>query len=210
MVIKTDFFESAPTAQLAQKLLGVVLTVTTKVGPLRAVIVETEAYVGQLDAADHGYGGRITRKNRALFAAPGTVFTYQMHRQTLLNFVTQAVGDPQGILIRAVQPIEGLSAMTQNRPKTGPALTNDPGKLTQALGLTMALNGRLLPETPLTLSWDPIFQPREVQTAPRIGIANKGSWTAAPLRFLVAGNPFVSKQLKRDMDLDHYGWRSNN
>ncbi len=133
-----------------------------------------------------------------------------MHRQTLLNFVTQAVGDPQGILIRAVQPIEGLSAMTQNRPKTGPALTNGPGKLTQALGLTMVLNGRLLPETPLTLSWDPIFQPREVQTTSRIGIANKGSWTAAPLRFLVAGNPFVSKQLKRDIDLDRYGWRSNN
>lgn len=156
-------------------------------------------------AACHSYGGKNTPRLKAMYGPPGHFYVYQMRGLHLLNFITQGAGDPQGILIRAIEPIHGLALMRERRKgQAGYNLTNGPGKLTQAMGIDMSANGTSVTEPPLFIDFEQRRHPTAIETSPRIGIPDKGSWTTAPLRFTVAGNPFVSK-FKGQIDAQH-GW----
>jgi DNA-3-methyladenine glycosylase len=176
--------------EAAPLLLGAVLERNVDGQLLKAKIVEVEAY-DETDAASHSYKG-ITKRTEVIFGEPGRLyvyFTYGMHY--CCNVVVGHIGSGSAVLIRAVEPLEGIEDMLLRRHgKTGIELTNGPAKVCQALGIDMSLNGHSLFQPPLQLMLnDTISNDLIVQTT-RIGIskAKDALW-----RFYIKGSPYVSK-----------------
>ena len=199
------FNTELPTEQVAQQLLGCLLIKETNEGITSGWIVETEAYVGEFDEAAHSFGLRKTPRLKAMYQPAGTNYIYHMHTHTMLNVVAKEAGNPQGILIRAIEPFSGVELMEEGRNMSGINVTNGPGKLTKAMGITRDDYGTSIDEAPLYLSTQQRRIPKEIIATPRIGIPNKGKWTDEPLRFIVAGNPYVSRK-KGPVDVD-FGWQ---
>jgi len=181
-------FYARPTIEVARGLLGKVLVH----GETAGIIVETEAYPGGDDLASHSARG-ITERTRVIFGPPGHAYVYLIYGvYECLNIVAEPNGQPGCVLIRAVEPTSGLEIMKTRRPaaKRPEALTNGPGKLTLALGITRHHYGIDLTSGPLTVQRPP-SQPRfHIATTPRIGITHCAD---RPLRFLIKDNPFVSR-----------------
>jgi len=194
------------TKSIAQELLGKKLAFNNEGKWVSGYIVETEAYLGVVDQACHGYQGKRTPRVESLYLEGGAVYVYQMHRQHLLNIVTREAGVPEAVLIRAIQPVDHLELMVSNRNKEGLDVSNGPGKLTQAMGITKALDGTLVGVGTLKITEG--LQPRHISASPRIGIPNKGEWTEAPLRFYVTGNPYVSQMPKKSMVAAAESWEN--
>jgi len=188
-------FYDRDTEQVARDLLGAVLRCTTSDGVATGRIVETEAYLGEHDLACHAAAG-LTARTRWLYGAPGIAYVYFIYGvHWCFNAVTRAVGSPSAVLVRALEPLEGLELMRERRGVAHDRdLTNGPGKLCEALGITGALNGLPLQKPPIEiLRGEPVPDER-VQVTPRIGITKSAEW---PLRWLVRDNPYVSKTPKR-------------
>ncbi len=202
-----QFFNHRSTTKIAKDLLGKRFTYRHT----SAWIVETEAYLGAKDQAAHAYHHHKAHWNRALYMAPGTIYVFTMFGSNLLNFITQPVGEPQGVLIRAAQPGNGVLAMKHRRRTSGFNLTNGPGKLAQAMGISLNLNTRILNQSgmKLDLNSSQVKHPAKIGASGRIGVPNKGKWTHVPLRYYVTGNPYVSKMPRRKMNLKTFGWRIN-
>ena len=185
-------FYARPTPVVARRLLGHVLV--SEVGGRRTAgrIVETEAYLGPDDPASHGYGARRTRRNASMFERPGTAyvyFTYGMH--WCLNAVTEREGFPAAVLIRALQPLEGLATMRRRRHRSSDReLCSGPAKLCQALGVTGREDGVSLTRGRLRIVRQRSRQREAIIVTPRIGITRAVDW---PLRFSIAGSPWVSR-----------------
>lgn len=209
MINLADYYQGKitgfKTEEIAQAMLGCLLVNESEDGRTSGFIVETEAYVGVIDEAAHSYNGRNTKRIQAMFERAGSLYVHQMHRQVLVNIVTQEVGDPQGVLIRAIEPHEGLPLMEMRRKKVGRELTNGPGKLSQALGITMTYNLEHIQHSKLSLDLSHRKRPEKILRSGRIGIQNKGVWTEKPLRYYVKGNPYVSKF--RGEVSENYGWQ---
>ncbi|MBL0926033.1 MAG: DNA-3-methyladenine glycosylase [Phycisphaerales bacterium] len=202
--LKRPDFAIGPVA-LARGLLGCTLVRVLDTGErLAGRIVETEAYVGARDRASHSFGGRRTERNEAMYAEPGTAyvyFTYGMH--FCFNVVCGRAGQPVAVLLRALEPLEGLSRMRQHRAASGGAtppdhlLCSGPARLTQALDVTRRHNLLDLTDraSPLLLERGPqrIRPGERPSRGPRIGIDSAGDWAAKPLRFWLAGNPHTSR-----------------
>lgn len=187
------------TTDIAKQLLGCLLVTQTEKGKTSGFIVETEAYLGEMDKAAHTYGLRKTPRVNSMYQPAGTVYIYTMHTHNMLNIITKEAGNPQGILVRAIEPYEGIELMECRREgKTGVELTNGPGKLTKAMGITKLDDGTTIGNQSLYLSSKIRRYPRDIMETPRIGIPNKGEWTEAPLRFAVRGNPYISKITKKN------------
>ncbi|MCD1921398.1 DNA-3-methyladenine glycosylase [Listeria monocytogenes] len=201
-MITKEFFESKTTIELARDILGMRLVHQTNEGLLSGLIVETEVYLGATDMAAHSFQNLRTKRTEVMFSSPGTIYMYQMHRQVLLNFITMPKGIPEAILIRAIEPDEqAKQQMTQNRHgKTGYELTNGPGKLTQALGLSMQDYGKTLFDSNIWLEEAKL--PHLIEATNRIGVPNKGIATHYPLRFTVKGSPYISGQRKNSIRTD--------
>jgi DNA-3-methyladenine glycosylase len=158
----------------------------------RGRIVEVEAYLGADDAASHAYRGE-TRRNSVMFGPPGhlyTYFTYGMH--WCCNVVTGPAGIAQAVLIRALSPLEGLSAMRSARPgiRRDRDLTNGPAKLCSALGIDGRLNGVDLRTGPVRVLDDGTRPPTVPGVGVRVGISKAAD---LPLRFWVSDDPHVSR-----------------
>ncbi|SES00731.1 DNA-3-methyladenine glycosylase [Salipaludibacillus aurantiacus] len=190
--IKPEFFDQ-PTLELARNLLGKILIKETEEGTAAGKIVETEAYKGPGDRAAHSFGNRRTARTEVMFGPSGFTYTYVMHTHCLVNVVSGGDLNPEAVLIRAVEPVEGLELMHRRRPKARRTvdLTNGPGKLTKALGIVKADYGRPLHEPPLYIAEGRAAE--EIKTGPRIGIDNSGEAREYLWRFWEAGNPFVSR-----------------
>jgi DNA-3-methyladenine glycosylase len=171
----------------AKELLSYVLVHQTPQGRIAGRIVETEAY-NQDDPASHTFRGQ-TKRNQPMFEEAGTIyiyFTYGMHY--CMNIVAGPVGRGEAVLIRALEPMEGIEEMRANRGyRPDHELTNGPAKLVQALGISPALNGRRLGSE---LCLEPAAPPGAIIETTRVGIkqAVDTKW-----RFYIVGNPFVSK-----------------
>lgn len=199
---------STPAERAARTLLGWSLCRRLDDGAvLRGRIVETEAYLGVRDEAAHTYGGRRTARNEAMYARPGTAyvyFTYGMH--WCMNVAVASEGDPQAVLLRAIEPIEGARRMDELRlanpraAKTLPGhkLGAGPARVCAAMGIDRGWNGvdLLTPGPRGGALWLEVGErPGEVLVGPRIGIDRVGErWRGAPLRFGVAGSPSLSKK----------------
>lgn len=202
------FFLNKTTPEVARDLLGMYLEHETPDGILAGYIVDAEAYLGPEDEAAHSYGMRRTPRVRAMYEKPGTIYLYTMHTHRILNIITQPEGIPQGVMIRAIEPATGIDQMSRNRGgKIGPDISNGPGKLVAALGITQELYGRSIADSTLRLVFEKKKTPKKIDALPRIGIPNKGVWTTKPLRFAVSGNPYISLQKKNLVDED-WGWRN--
>ncbi|NLW16603.1 MAG: DNA-3-methyladenine glycosylase [Firmicutes bacterium] len=187
--LPVDFYLNNDTATIARNLLGKILIHETERGQVGGMIVETEAYLGQNDPASHSYRGK-TPRNSCMFGPPGTGYiyiSYGIHH--CFNVVCQPHGVGEAVLIRALEPLMGLDIMAANRKgKPLEQLTNGPGKLCQALGIDLSLNGHDLTQPPLYLL--PGKTPHAVGTSARIGIS---VGQELPLRFYVKGNRYVSR-----------------
>lgn len=200
------FLAACTTEEAAAFLLGMYLEYDGPNGKVGGYIVDCEAYLGPEDEAAHSYGLRKTERVRAMYEAPGTIYLYTMHTHLILNIITQQKGKPQGVMIRGLEPVDGIAQMVENRKRTGPELSNGPGKLVAALGLPKTLYGSSIFDSPLHLVPEKSRIPQVIEKLPRIGIPNKGIWTELPLRYTVKGNPYVTKQKKNDIAANH-GWQ---
>ena len=176
-------------AQVARRLLG--STLVSRVGGLetRGVIVETEAYLGIDDPASHAHASKgRTPRNDAMFSARGTLYVYISYGiHHCINVVTGAEGDPAAVLIRALEPVEGLEAMAERRGRSTD-LCNGPGRLSQALGIALRHNYHDLAVPPVQLLPGNAVPYRDVGTSGRIGVSRAADW---PLRFFVKGHSAV-------------------
>ncbi|MBF8808556.1 MAG: DNA-3-methyladenine glycosylase [Enterococcus lacertideformus] len=198
------------TPEVAKDLLGMYLEYVTPTGIVGGYIVDTEAYLGPDDQAAHSFGMRRTPRVLAMYEKPGTIYLYPMHTHRILNIITQPEGIPQGVMIRALEPAVGIAQMSRNRgDKVGPEISNGPGKLVAALGIPQELYGQSILDSPLHFVFEKNKTPKKILPLQRIGIPNKGEWTEKPLRFVVAGNPYLSLQKKNLVDED-WGWRNKN
>lgn len=175
--------------EVAPRLLGCILEREIDGKVIRARIVETEAY-DETDAASHSFNG-MTPRSEVMFGPAGHLyvyFTYGMHY--CCNIVVGEEGTGAAVLIRAVEPIEGVELMEKLRGKCGLDLTNGPAKLCQALGIDKRLNGHDLTKSPLKLIITPQTKQDTIAVTTRIGIKQA---TEKPWRFYITGNPCVSK-----------------
>ncbi|HEX8876931.1 MAG TPA: DNA-3-methyladenine glycosylase [Phycisphaerales bacterium] len=196
-------FLAQPASSLAVDLLGTTLARRLSSGLiLRGRIVETEAYIGVRDRASHAFGGRRTPRNEAMYAKPGTAyvyFTYGMHH--CFNVVCAAEGDPQAVLIRAAEPVEGLAPMRELRglraDAPSRALASGPARLCDAFAIDRSLNGiDLLTSDELWL--EPAEHPvRRPTRTPRIGVDYAGHWARRLLRFVDPESDHASRPRKR-------------
>ena len=189
-------FYLEPTLRAARALLGQVLVHETAAGRVAGRIVEVEAYLGVRDRAAHTWGGRRTPRNETMWGPPGHAYVYFIYGvHHCVNVVTQAVGIPEAILIRALEPIEGAARMRERRnlPEAPEwRLCRGPGALCQALGIDRAQDGADLVRGPLRIVRDSGAAGRPIGRTPRIGIAYAGSDAARPWRFVVRDSPAVS------------------
>jgi DNA-3-methyladenine glycosylase len=184
--VNREFFDRT-VHEVARELIGCELAV----GETAGIIVETEAYEAS-DPACHAYIGK-TARNEVLFGPPGHVYVYLSYGiHSLLNFVTEPEGTASAVLIRALEPTEGIDLMRERRGQERiESLCSGPGKLTEALSVGLSLNGADLFEPPFALT-DPTGESAglEIVTSPRIGITKAAD---LPWRYSVAGSRFVSK-----------------
>lgn len=195
-IIKEHYFKHKSTIELARDILGMRLVHQTQHVKLSGYIVETEAYLGATDMAAHSYRNLKTKRTDIMYQPAGAIYMYQMHRQVLLNFITMKEGVPEAVLIRAIEPDEASIPYMEikRNGKTGSELTNGPGKLTQALGLTIKDYGKTLFNSNIWLEEAKI--PHIIEATNRIGVPNKGIATHYPLRFTVKGSHYISGQRK--------------
>jgi DNA-3-methyladenine glycosylase len=185
----------ADTAAAARALLGAVLVRDLEGERLAGRIVEVEAYLGTLDAACHSFKGE-TARNAVMFGPPGRAYVYFIYGfHHCLNVVTRPKGVPEAVLIRALEPLEGLDRMRENR-KGRDNLASGPGVLCQALAIDRKLNGHDLRDAPLKLTHGMPVPYELIGTSPRIGVAYAGKAAHWPLRYFVKGNQFVSRKIK--------------
>lgn len=193
-----DFFE-LPTIELAKSLLGCLLIKETNEGLSSGFIVETEAYIGPEDQAAHSYQNRRTKRTEIMFHEAGHVYTYKMHTHCLVNVVSGKKDKPEAILIRAVEPVHGIELMKKRRKVDDVKhLTNGPGKLTKALGITMDDYGRSFRKPPIMIAEGFTPESETIANGKRIGIANRGAAKDYPWRFWIKGNPYVSGHQKEE------------
>jgi len=186
-------FFSAGTVSVARALLGKVLVSQSPEGRTAGRIVETEAYLRD-DAACHASRGE-TKRNRAMFGPAGRSYTYLIYGMyRCFNVVTGPKGLGEAVLIRALEPIEGLDLMAHRRGVAGPkALCSGPGKLVIALGIADLPDGSDLRKGPLVVAEDgpEMREPGKIAVTTRIGISKDAH---LPLRFYLEGNSWISRK----------------
>ncbi|ETY73003.1 3-methyladenine DNA glycosylase [Lactiplantibacillus fabifermentans T30PCM01] len=206
-LVTPAFFTGRPTTKIAQDLLGTMLLYRSPQGIVGGLIVETEAYLGTNDTAAHAYHGRRSAFSEPLYREPGTLYIYRLRANYLLDLVTQPAETPEGVLIRAIEPVIDVNQLISNRGKSGVLVSNGPGKLMQALGIQdQEMNLQLITDSDLAIDLAQRRTPQQITAVPRVGVNAEAASGQLPLRFIVAGNPYISDSRKRDWRDDH-GWQ---
>ena len=193
--LKPEFFRR-PTLEVAEGLLGKYLMVKRNGKILAGKIVETEAYIGENDLACHASRGR-TNRSEILYQKAGTIYVYLVYGMYYcFNIVTEREHFPSAVLIRAVEPDEGIEVMKKLRKtNTLHNLASGPGKLCMAFGINKKMNGH-------SIFGDEIYiedrgervAKEDIARAKRIGVDYAGIYAHYPWRFYIKGNKFVSKK----------------
>ena len=190
-ILPREFYDRE-TELVARDMLGTVLECESEAGIASGIIVETEAYLGEHDLACHAAVGRTARTEH-LYGPPGISYVYFIYGMYwCFNAVTRESGQPSAVLVRALEPLDGIALMHKRRPfiKGDHDLTNGPGKLCTALGITGAMTGKPLQRKPLLIREGEPVADEQVEVTTRIGITKSADW---PLRWIVRGNRFVSR-----------------
>jgi DNA-3-methyladenine glycosylase len=191
-----EFYTRSDVLEVARDLLGKKLVVPDRNGArVAGLIVETESYRGPEDKASHAYSGRRTNRTETMYGRGGTAyvyFVYGMYNQ--FNVVTNVEDVPHAILIRAVEPSEGLDVIQRRRRERSEyELTSGPGRLCLALGIDRKLDKADLLGERVWIEEGVSISPRQIARGPRIGIDYAEEWIKKPWRFWIKDNPFVSR-----------------
>lgn len=192
-------FYQQDTLTVAQQLLGKLIVRNIDGEELVCMIVETEAYMGPIDKASHAYQNRRTQRTEAMFLPGGYVYVYLIYGMyNCLNVVTTIKDQPEAVLIRGVEPLEGIETMRNNRRlknTNDTNLTNGPGKLCQALAIDRQLNKyNLVTGGQLYIKENPKLDEIKIIKAKRINIDYAEEYVDKLWRFYIDGNKFVSKK----------------
>lgn len=194
--LSASFYDRANVVTIAKELLGKVLV--TEFGGRRTSgrIVEVEAYNGVVDRASHAWSGRRTKRTEVMFGAGGTAYVYLIYGiHHLFNVVTNRREVPHAILVRGLEPLEGIPVMLERvgKPRLDHSLTRGPGNLSRALGLLTVHTGTTLLGGDIWIGDDGVRVPRaQIVATPRIGVDYAGPDAELPYRFFIKGNPYVS------------------
>ena len=196
-MLTESFYAREDVVKIARELLGKVL-VTNFNGILTSgMIVETEAYAGTTDKASHAYGGRRSARTEIMYMPGGTAYVYLCYGiHHLFNVVTNAINIPHAILIRGIEPIDGIETMLARRgkDKLGPNLTAGPGALSQALGIDTSNTGGSLQGPDIYIEDRGLkIKNGDIVAATRVGVAYAKDDALRPYRFYISGNKYVSK-----------------
>ena len=192
-----EFYARQNVLTVARELLGKLLVVPANNGSrVSGMIVETEAYRGPEDRASHAYGGRRTKRTETMYQLGGTVyvyFVYGMYYQ--FNVVTNIRDTPHAVLVRALQPLEGIENMRDRRQTHSDRnLTSGPGKLCIAMGIDRKLDREDLLGKRVWIEEGERIPRTRIASGPRVGIDYAEEWIEKPWRFWLKDNPFVSKR----------------
>jgi DNA-3-methyladenine glycosylase len=184
-------FFTQDAVSVARGLLGRLLVTEIRGARTAGRIVEVEAYLGAEDPASHAYRFRRHAQNEALYGPAGSWYVYLSYgMHWCANLVAGPPGEGAAVLLRAVEPIDGLRVMRRRRRRGADRLLcAGPGRLTRALGITRALDGRPMPKSAARVLDSPPLRPEEIVATPRIGISRAADW---PLRFHIRGSLWVS------------------
>lgn len=202
-MIKREFFDR-DTLLVAKDLLGKIIIRTDNNIIYKARIVETEAYMGIEDRACQTFGNKKTNRNKIMYEDAGTIYIYQTYGiHYLMNFITRDNNHPEGVLIRAIEPLSEIDNFSLNRfglkyenlsAYQKKNLTNGPGKITKALAIDKKLNGKNLFTENFYLEDD--IKDFQIIADKRIGIDYSKEAKDYPYRFYIKDNPYVSKVKK--------------
>jgi DNA-3-methyladenine glycosylase len=198
--LPVEFYQREDVVQIAKELLGKVLVTEWKGERTSGRIVETEAYAGEADKASHASKGR-TGRTEVMFGQGGKAYVYLCYGiHQMFNIVTNVEDVPHAILIRAVEPLEGVEVMLQRtgKKKMDHTLTRGPGNVGKALGFHTSQCGFSLMHNELFIADDGFQVPEErIGISPRIGVAYAQEDALRLYRFFVKGNPYVSGKITR-------------
>lgn len=194
--LSNAFYERADVVKIAQELLGKLLV--TEIGGLRTSgrIVETEAYAGKTDRASHAWNDRRTRRTETIYSHGGVAYVYLCYGiHHLFNVVTNQREVPHAVLVRGLEPVDGIDTMLWRcgKQKLDTTLTAGPGSLSRALGITTALTGESLSGDVLWIEDAPRIPKTQIIAGTRVGVAYALDDAYLPYRFSVKGNKWVSK-----------------
>lgn len=194
--LNASFYEDNNVLRVAQRLLGKLLV--TQIDGVRTSgrIVETEAYVGITDRASHAWNNRRTARTEVAYAPGGVAYVYLCYGiHHLFNVVTNLKDVPHVVLVRALEPVEGIDHMMArcNKIKLDTTLTGGPGSLSKALGITTALTGESLLGNKLWIEDAPNLPKSAIEVGTRVGVAYAMEDAYLPYRYSVKGNKWVSK-----------------
>lgn len=197
MKLERKFYER-DTLTVARELLGKHLVHVMPEGITVGRIVETEAYIGPGDAAAHTYKGLRSSRTEVAYGPGGHAYVFVIYGMYhCFNIVTSTVEKPEMVLIRALEPVEGILLMkTRRGTEKERNLCSGPGKLCKAMGITRTDIGMDMCGDVLYLMEQPDIPGEEVEATPRINIDYAGEAIVYPWRFIIKGNPYVSKGLK--------------
>jgi DNA-3-methyladenine glycosylase len=198
--LELDFYQRKDVIQISRELMGKVLVTKWDGIITSGRIVELEAYAGIIDKASHAYGGRRTKRNEVMYGNGGVSYIYLCYGiHHLFNVVTNIQDIPHAILIRSLEPLEGVDEMLRRTGKrqSDNTLTRGPGNVSKALGIHTTQTGTSLRSKELFLADDGfVYHKSEIHTSPRIGVDYAGDDALLPYRFYIKGNPFVSGKPK--------------
>jgi len=193
-----SFYTRGDALSLARRLLGKRLVVPAGAGErVAGRVVEVEAYMGAGDRASHAYGNRRTARTEPMYAEGGRAyvyFVYGLHHQ--FNVVAGPAGTPEAVLVRAVEPLEGVELMRRRRPgRPDRELTSGPGKLCRALCIDLSHNNEDLAEGGRVWLEDAApVSPDDIASGPRVGVDYAGADALLPYRLWLRDSPYVSRQ----------------
>src|SRR5256885_16172027 len=184
-----EFYQQKNVLQIAKELLGKILVTNLKGIITSGRIVECEAYAGVIDKASHASGGRRTARNEIMYGEGGYAYVYLCYGiHHLFNVVTNSKEIPHAILIRALDPVEGIEEMLlrTNKKKLDQTLTRGPGNVSKALGIFTKHTGTSLTGDKIFIAEDAgTYSKKEIATSPRIGVDYAGNDALLPYRFYV-------------------------
>lgn len=197
MILPEEFYLEDDVVAIAKELLGKVLVTHINGETTSGIIVETEAYAGAIDKASHAFGNRRTKRTEVMFAKGGVSYVYLCYGiHHLFNVVTNVQDTAHAILIRAVEPLEGIDIMLERRKKEklSPILTAGPGAMSEALGIKTTHTGLSLQGPEIAIEDRGYTYPKkDIVAASRVGVAYAADHAYWPYRFYVKGNKYVSK-----------------
>jgi DNA-3-methyladenine glycosylase len=197
MMLTESFYQRSDVVKIARELLGKVLLTNIDGVITGGVIVETEAYSWK-ERGCHAFGAKKTKRNAIMFEKGGFAYVYLCYGMyNLFNVVTNREGIADAVLIRALEPLEGIEEMALRRGSIRDVihLTSGPGKLTKAMGIDRKLNGKFLLDDEVWLEDRGLrVSPKSIEASPRIGIDYAGEDALLPWRFTIKGNKWISKK----------------